>query len=459
MNQETRNPVHEHEHTGGTGFPAGLHNAFLFAVFNALSFQIVLGSPMVLYAKSLEASATVLGIITGMMPLLVIFQIPAANYIDRVGYKNFVYAGWGARVSVIFVMALVPLTSGFLNPTTRLALMLLLLFAFNLSRGISSSAWLPWLTSLLPAAVRGRYLAREAACVSFGSFITLALSAFCLGREPSSWRFALDFAFSALMGAASLSFLKRIPDVTIPEQARRSRSPVPFLQMARYGPFRKLLWTVLGWSVAYGGMTTFTVAFLKVQTHWVDSEILLVASTAFLGGLGSFWLLGSRLDRLGSRPVLVLSFFCWIVIAAGWALVAARVVGPWLVLILFLQVLMGLFAAVANMANTRLAMAIIPTMGRSHFFAIYSVVLNVTLGIAPIVWGLLIDALNPLAVSWHGWEWNRYSVFFAAVALSFLVTLGLSQRLEEPTAARMDDLLLEILKSPQRFWLRVWPRG
>src|SRR4051812_46307469 len=90
--------------------PDGLHNAFLFALFNAFSFQIVLGSPMVLYAMSLEASATVLGIISGMMPLLVIFQIPAANYVDRVGYKRFVYAGWGARVSVIFVMALVPLT-------------------------------------------------------------------------------------------------------------------------------------------------------------------------------------------------------------------------------------------------------------------------------------------------------------------------------------------------------------
>ena len=62
-------------------FPPGLHNAYLFSVFNAFSYQIVLSSPMVLYAKTLGASATVLGIIAGMMPLLVIFQIPAASYI------------------------------------------------------------------------------------------------------------------------------------------------------------------------------------------------------------------------------------------------------------------------------------------------------------------------------------------------------------------------------------------
>src|SRR6266568_577859 len=68
-----------------TSFPPGLHNAYLFATFNAFSYQVVLNSPMVLYAKTLGASATVLGIIAGMMPLLVIFQIPAASYIPRLG--------------------------------------------------------------------------------------------------------------------------------------------------------------------------------------------------------------------------------------------------------------------------------------------------------------------------------------------------------------------------------------
>src|SRR3954468_23987822 len=105
-------------------FPVGLHNAFLFSMFNALSFQLVLGSPMVLYAKKLGASATTLGIIAGMMPLLVIFQIPAANHIYRVGFKRFVYAGWGTRVVFIFAMAAVPLTHTFLDSQTRLALML-----------------------------------------------------------------------------------------------------------------------------------------------------------------------------------------------------------------------------------------------------------------------------------------------------------------------------------------------
>src|SRR3954453_8550772 len=103
--------------TESASFPEGLHNAFLFAVFNALSFQMVLSSPMLLYAKSLGASATVLGIIAGMMPLLVIFPIPSAQHVARVGYKKFVYAGWGPRVLFIFVMAVVPVTFPISNET------------------------------------------------------------------------------------------------------------------------------------------------------------------------------------------------------------------------------------------------------------------------------------------------------------------------------------------------------
>jgi MFS family permease len=442
-----------------TLFPPGLGNAFSFAAFNALSFQIILGSPMVLYAKTLQASATVLGIIAGMMPLLVIFQIPAANYIDRIGYKKFVYGGWGIRVAFIFLMALVPLTGAFLNPTTRIALMLALLFAFNLSRGISSSAWLPWITLLVPPSIRGRYVSLDAACVQSGSFATTVAAAFCLGAAPSAWQFSVIFLFSGLMGAASLTFLRQIPDVSIPQAARTSNVPVPYREMIRFPPFKKLLTQVCGWAVAYGGMTTFTVAFLKVEAGLNDRTILLLTSASFIGGLGSLWL-GRRLDRFGSKPILLFCFSLCALNLAGWTLLAGHIWPPSLWLVLLLQFSLGLLAALVNMANTRLAMVLIPEMGRNHFFAIYSVAMNVTLGLAPILWGLFIDAFLWLSVEWRGFEFNRYSLFFACVCLAFLGAIHLARRLDEPQAGRMEELLHDILvKSPQRFWLRLWPRN
>jgi len=403
---------------GVASFPKGLHNAFLFSGFNALSFQIVLSSPMVLYAKKLGASATVLGIIAGMMPLLVIFQIPAANHIHRVGFKRFVYAGWGTRVLFIFAMALVPLTHRFLDPQTRLILMLTLLFCFNLSRGISSCAWLPWITMLVPASLRGKYLSMDAATQNSCSFVTFLISAACLAGEPRPWQFSVLFAFSAVMGAISLSFLKRIPDADMPEDSSGSKTRVPWLEMIRHPPFRRLLWTVFGYSVAYGGMTAFTVAFLRAEVGMTEGMILIVTAISFLGGLSSLWLLGAHLDRLGSKPVLTFCFAAWFAVLAGWICLSGHVVGASLPLLVTLQFLMGLLAALVQMSNTRLAMAVIPVMGRNHFFAIYSVVNNVTLGIAPVAWGLLIDAVGTRAPVWLGLSWNRFTIFFAATAVA-----------------------------------------
>jgi MFS family permease len=453
-------PAREPISDASPGLPPGLNNAFLFAAFNALSYQVVLGSPMILYATSLDASATIIGMVAGMMPLLVIFQIPAASHISRIGYRRFVLAGWTTRVLFIFAMALVPLADRFLDARTGLGLLLALLFFFNLSRGISSSAWLPWITTLVPPDVRGRYLARDAAVQNISSFVTFLIAAVVLGGATQSWQFSVIFAFSATMGAVSLTFLKGIPDVPVPDEARRSMMSVPWLEMARYRPFRKLLRSVVAISIAYGGITAFCVSFLKVSLGISDGTILFITSTAFMGGVSSLWLLGSRLDRLGSRPVLGFVCALWGVVLVGWAAIAGHLVPPNLGLLLGLQFLMGLLAALASMANNRLAMAVIPVMGRNHFFAIYSVVSNVTLGLAPIGWGLLIDAVGSRRPIWLGLEWNRFTVFFAAALGAFIVTALFVRHLEEPEAVGMDDLLREILiKSPQRFWLRFWPRS
>ncbi|MEY2407930.1 MAG: hypothetical protein QOF48_600, partial [Verrucomicrobiota bacterium] len=378
---------------------------------------------------------------------------------SRVGYKRFVYAGWGIRVAFIFAMGLVPFAGGFLDAPTRLVLMLALLFGFNLSRGISSAGWLPWISSLVPAPVRGRYLARDAAFVNVACFASCLMSAVGLGTAPHPWRFAMLFAFSAVMGAVSLFFLKRIPEGIPPDEESRSGGRVPWLAMLRFAPFKKLLVMVLGWGVAYGGMQAFTVVYLKSAAGMNEGAVLLVTSIFFAGGLSSLWFLGSRLDGLGSKPVLTFSFAVWLVLLAGWTLLAGGALPGSLPLLLALQFFMGLFAALVQMSNTRLVMAIAPVMGRNHFFALFSVVASVTQGLAPIGWGVMIDAIGARHGTWLGLDWNGFTIFFAIVGVVFVITLALARRLEEPEAASLEKLIREILiESPQRFLVRLWQR-
>lgn len=439
-------------------FPEGLNNAYFFATCNALSFQIILGGPMVLYAKSLGASATVLGVITGMMPLMVIFQIPAANHVGRFGYKRFVLAGWGTRVCFIFVMALVPLTYPFLSQASRVGLLLFLLFLFNLSRGISSCAWLPWITQLVPAGVRGRYLARDAGFVGVASFAAFLIAAWALGSSPTPGRFAAIFLFSGLAGAVSLLFLRRIPEVEPPVEPQTSKTPVPWKAIASHPPFKRLLWMNLGWSGAYGGINAFTTSYLKTQANLPENVVLCVCAAFFAGGLSSL-AFGALMDRMGSKPALSLGCVLYMGICLLWVGVAGGALEGSLLLFGSIQFLMGMAAALVSSANNRLAMAISPTMGRAHFFALFSVVASLSLGLSPVAWGVLIDFFYNLNTQWAGLGWNRFTLFYLGAAFWFLLTLLLTFRLQEPHAASLEQLMREVLiRSPQKFFLRLWPR-
>lgn len=443
-----------------TQWPTALRHAFGFAALNAASYQIVCGNPMILYARSLEAGATVLGLIAGMIPLLNMLQIPAAAHVDRIGPKRFVLRGWSVRVALIFLVALVPLTSEFLKPSTRLALLLFLLFLFNLVRGISVTGWLPWITGLVPAALRGRYLATEAAWVNGGGLVAFLATGFLISRYPGENRFALVFLLSAFCGAVSLQFLRRMPEATPPEVAvSRSRAPVPWKAIAAHPPFRRILVQQAAFQLATAGVLAFTTAFLKVRLRFGEAGVMLLSATAFAGGLSNLWLVGPWVDRVGSKTVLWVAQVVGLGVLLALALVAGGLLPAATSLLGGLLFLMGFCLAAVQMATIRLVMGTIPIMGRSHFFALYSVVSSLAAGVAPILWGVLIDAARLIETPGLGLLNNRYGMYYLATTLWMLAALVLTTRIEEPESVELEKLLHELLtRSRLRAWLRFWPR-
>lgn len=408
---------------------------------------------MVLYAKSLGASATVLGILAGMMPLMVILQIPAARHVPRFGYRLFVLMGWALRTVIYFGLAAVPLLS-VLDQGTRLSLVLLAMFFFTMLRGISSCAWLPWITSMIPEHVRGRYLAIDYACVQVSGFVVVLGAAWWLGASPAAPKFAGLFLIGALAGLASLFFLWRIPETAPPEAVKESATPVPWKELVLHPPFRKVLAFSMVWAGAFGGIAPFTVAWLKTEAGVAEDAILAVTAISYLGGLGAVGLTNRRLDAFGSRPIMALAMGVWICIIGCWFALSRGHLPVTKSVLIPLHIAMGFAGALVGMSMMRLVMGSIPKMGRSHFFALFSVSANVSMGASPIAWGLILDVLRD-----SGWQLSNYDVFFTGVALMLAMALVLCLRVSEPSAVPMNMLLRDILiDSPQRLWLRFWPR-
>lgn len=440
--------------------PVGIGNVFAFAGFNALSFQMIIGSPMVLYAKTLDASATTLGLIAGMLPILVILQIPAARFVDAAGYKKFVLSGWSVRTVFVALMAVVPFTGAVLSSEARLVLVLVLLLGFNISRGISSCGWLPWITSIIPAASRGKFLTREGAMVNIASIGAFWLAAGVLGSEPRPWQFASLFLFSAVCAAVSLLFLRSIPEE--PPIESQKVAPRPRLAtMLRERPFRRLLELNLVFALAGGGVLTFLVAWLKSQVNWPEHHILMLTSVVFVGALLNQMLLARFLDRFGSRPLLITGLSVLLLLLGTWTLIAGGVLAPLTPLVALLMLVLGIGGSMVNLANVRLAMLTVPESGRSHYFAVFSVVNSVSLGVAPLIWGILIDATSGLSKMFVGgrFELNSWSLLFALLTVLYVASVLVSTRIVEPRSVRWEAVMrLMLHRSRVRYWLRPFMR-
>ena len=202
--------------------PPKIHNAYLFQALNAVSWQIALGSPMILFARELGAPAVVLGLLAGMAPLTSVLQLAVAPHAERIGYRRLMLSGWSARVATLIFLTLLPLTVGWLAPTVVIGLLLLIMLAFTTLRGIATCAWLPWITAIVPRSLRGYYLSRDRIYISVATVAALTLSGAFLFSHENMRAYTVVFGVSFLGGATSLYFLNRIPEPPRPAPTHRA---------------------------------------------------------------------------------------------------------------------------------------------------------------------------------------------------------------------------------------------
>lgn len=434
-------------------YPKGAFNAHWFSLCNAVSFQIILGAPIILYAKSIGASSTVLGIIASFTPLMTVFQLPAAQFLGRYGYKKFVLMGWSLRTVFIFLMTVVPLAV-FLDNTTKLAVILASLFVFNLLRGISSAAWMPWIATLIPEEIRGRFLSLDQIFMHVGSLFALVASAVVMTGRVDAWEYALVFFLSAVGATLSLNFMRRIPEVAAAETVRKSSEPVPWGKILAYPPFRELLRFNVLFMAVIGSMGVFTVEYLREFPHFDVSLVLYLSGLSFIGALVSLPFVGRLVDEAGSKPVMTGALMLFSAVILGWFLVAARVLPCSLWVVGTLNFFAGVAGSNFNLANVRIIMATMPEMGRNHFFALFTVITSLGLGAAPIVWGVSLDFIGTYEAVTGVFHWRRHSIYFLALFLLNLVALTLIRRLHETRGDEPPSLVYARLRRAGKLWHR-----
>jgi len=420
-------------------------NAHRFSLYNAVNFQITLGAPMVLYAKALGGTATTIGIVASLAPLLTVLQLPTAYFIPKIGYKGFVLLGWLSRSVIMFSLAILPLVSPF-GPETKISLLLMALFVFNVLRGISTGAWLPWLTSLVPEELRGQFLRRDQTYMQAGGMLALATSTVILWNKAQPWQYALLFFVSALAATASLLYIKRVPDVEIGPQLKGTGQPVPWAEMLKFEPFRRLLVFNVVYNWVIGGLAAFVIGFLQVRAGFRDGAILACSLLSFIGATCCVPLAGPLLERVGCKPILRLALVCYLWAILCWFFVSAKLLSADRLEVSLVYFITGVAGGLFSIANTRIAMDTMPLMGRNHFFSLFTVFASVSLGLAPVVWGIFLDLLTKTEFQLFWFNVNRYSLYFFFLVLltsiTFYLTRPLVEKPAEPVSLALRDAII-----------------
>lgn len=428
----------------------------LFQLFNTASFTLVNGVPMVLFFRELGASDWLLGIVAALGPALNLLQIPATRYLPRVGYRRLVVGGWSLRTGFIAGMALVPWVIPCIGRGAAMAAMLLLLLGYNASRGASLCGFLPWMASLVPEGLRGWYLARDLFFSAAANLLILTGSFLLFRGHPSAATFSWTFWGSFAAGVVSLWFLRKVPDFPVPAADRADPIGAPTFSPRTGLPAFFAFNALTASSLAAGAV--FWVPLLEGAYRWDPAGVfgLLAAQTGVV--LLSLAFLRNRVDRFGSRPVLIASAFAMMICFSLWAAIAARRLAPDPIPLAILIVSWGIGFACFPVGNVHQAMRLAPGEGRSRYFARFSVVNSLALGAGPILWGGVLAAFPGEKRSIGPWEVDGYAVVFLclslliAAALFFLIRLpdsrppvrrpGDDRRLPAPASRTLRKLFL-----------------
>lgn len=390
-----------------------------------MAWQIALGTPMVLFCERLGASTFEVGLAYAFVFLMTPLQVLATAWVSRFGFRRVMLTGWSLRS----VFLLVPLAIAVAAPAEGGRILVLCLigsvFFFCLFRSFGVAAWLPWLYTILPETVRGRYFATDQIVAGTAGVGTLLLCAWLFHALPLYEAFRIEYLVAIVGSLLSFFALSRLPNPRPPESLDLAAvvRETPGL-VRRAGPFRQLVLIGVWFAATVTPFPPFCAYFLKVGPGLSASEILLLTTLQYVGAIAGALLIRGRIDRLGSRPFFRIALAVYALVALFWLAYLQGMFtrnGP----LYGVYFAMGLATSMWFSANLNYLPRVVEPGRRSLMVAINSAGISLAGGLAPIAWGLFLRGEGPVASV----DTGVFRLFFLSVLASTLILFFFIRRL------------------------------
>ena len=415
----------------------GIHNAYIFQIFNAISWMIALGAPLILLVKFLKASATEIGILTALPPLLVMLQLPASHYVERIGFKKMMMFGWSGRAFFILIMAITPLFSRSVSNHFLVLTIIFSLFMFSLLRGFTSCAWMPWISSIIPNDFRGHYVAREQFSINVTGFFLFIILGLFIGKNTDALHFSIIFTISTISAFVSTIFLNKIPSPPeIIEENNNLNFSSSIKTILKDKTFRIFMFFAIFVSFSLSSIGSFTILFLKDRLNLPENFILYFSALSTLGVLLSVLFWGKISDYFGSKPIVTINLFGIIAYLLTFFLFSSKVLPSGIGAIAIVYLFMGITGGGYTVAYLKLSMNTVPEERPAVAFAVLSFISSIVTSTVPVIWGIIIDHLEGFHYKIYIFNLSSFSFLYLTSAFGLIIALIILRFLKEHKAEK-----------------------
>lgn len=409
-----------------------------FAFFNALAWQIGIGTPMVLFAQQLGATPFQVGLAYSFVFVLTPVQIVSTALLPRYGFKAVMLGGWRSRSFFLAVPAALAILALRGEQPWMISALVWSVFFFCLFRSIGAASGIAWFYAILPAALRGRYFANDQFVSAVAGIGTLLACASLFALLPVYWALLAQYGIALAGSTVSYFSLKQLPDAERPTSIslRTVMRDTP-RHLFRASNFRRYVWLAVVFAVISTPIPPFAAYYLKVGPALSSGQIMLFEVLRYAGVMTAAWTIRRRIDVTGAKPFFLLAVGIYVVVALHWWFFLRNGFGG-IAGVFGVYFLLGLGAATWAISNLNYLPKILGEEERTLGVAIHGSLTAFIGGFSPILWGrFLKHGDGPAAFDASVFQW-----FFVSVAVGALVLSPLIARLPEEKGHPVEPILI-----------------
>lgn len=284
----------------------------VFNLLNSFSFVFVSGSFITLFAVRLGASNAVVGILNAIA-YSTYFFMPLGKRVVK--SKPIIWTfgwAWVGRYTALLPLLFAPLAAAKGQEGIAIGLLVAGSAGFALSRGIGMIGNNPVIAYISsgggdkPRSDRGEYVVTTSIASSVASMVSGLLLALFLGEDASPGSYAVGVGIGIAFGLVGCFFLLRVPEPTDFSPEKASSLLKATKEAAKDPGFRRFILIFMVLALVSGMGRSFLPVYAKEIFSQGDDAVMVYALIASIGSVAMGFLSKLLVDRLGSKPLMII---------------------------------------------------------------------------------------------------------------------------------------------------------